>query len=188
MSVRLLPLLAVLAAGCAPDMGVQPRYDAYEASDFFADGAAMRPLPAHTIARGQPDTRDTLHTGLANGLLVADFRQPVTRELLLRGREQYQVFCAVCHGLTGAGDGMIVQRGFPAPPTFHSDRLRGAPVGHFVQVIADGYGLMYPYASRVPAEDRWAVVAYIRALQLSQHATPDDVPPDELRRLEGEAP
>jgi mono/diheme cytochrome c family protein len=186
MSTRVTALfLSLLICGCEPPMGQQPKYDAYAASDFFSDGAAMRPLPAHTIARGQLTADDTYHTGLHDGTLTAEFPEPVTPALLARGRENFDVFCSVCHGLTGAGDGMIVQRGFPPPPTFHSERLRQAPVGHFVDVINRGYGVMYPYGSRVPASERWAITAYIRALQLSQHATLADVPAAEQVKLEG---
>ncbi|WP_395747396.1 c-type cytochrome [Prosthecobacter sp.] len=184
--IRRLPalLLLLFLAACKPQMGEQAKHEAYTPSDFFADGAAMRPLPAHTVARGQLSATDAYHTGLrGDGQLTTEFPDPVTPALLTRGREMFEVFCSVCHGFTGAGDGMIVQRGFPAPPTFHSDRLRQAPVGHFVNVIHSGYGVMYRYASRVPAADRWAIVAYIRALQLSQHATLADVPDADRSRL-----
>ena len=108
----------------------------------------------------------------------------VTRELIARGQQRFDIYCAVCHVATGAGNGMIVQRGFPAPPSFHEQRLRDAPVGHFVDVITNGYGVMYSYASRVMPEDRWASAAYIRALQLSQHAAPGDADPAGARQLE----
>jgi mono/diheme cytochrome c family protein len=111
------------------------------------------------------------------------FPVPVTRETLQRGQERYNIYCAVCHGANGHGNGMIVQRGFPAPPSFHSDRLRQAPPGHFYYVMTRGYGVMYSYASRVVPEDRWAIAAYIRALQLSHGATTNDVPPAERGRL-----
>jgi mono/diheme cytochrome c family protein len=190
MKARLVVVLAaVVVSGCRPQMGVQPRCQPYERSDFFPDGSAMRPIPAHTIARGQLDANEAFHTGLRpDGRVVAEFPEPVTPQLVARGREQFEIFCAVCHGFTGKGDGMVVQRGFPAPPTFHSDRLRGAPVGHFVDVMTRGYGVMFPYASRVSAADRWAIVAYIRALQLNQHASMADVPPAERAKLEGREP
>jgi mono/diheme cytochrome c family protein len=189
MKARAVLLASLVVAGCRPQMGVQPRSEPYAHSDFFSDGSAMRPLPAHTIARGQLEANDAFHTGLRpDGRLVTEFPEPITPALVARGRERYEIFCAVCHGLAGAGDGMVVQRGFPAPPTFHSDRLRGAPVGHFVDVMTRGYGVMFPYASRVPAADRWAIVAYIRALQLSQHASAADLPPNERARLEAQRP
>jgi mono/diheme cytochrome c family protein len=192
MNTRLTQLsalfFALILCACEPPMGQQPKYTAYAPSDFFPDGAAMRPIPDHTIARGQLSAGDTYHTGMQGDQLTAEFPEPVTPALLAHGREQFEIFCAVCHGLTGAGDGMIVQRGFPTPPTFHSERLRQAPVGHFVDVIHRGYGVMYPYGSRVPAPERWAITAYIRALQLSQHATLADVPADEITKLEAAAP
>ncbi len=109
---------------------------------------------------------------------------PVTRQSLARGRERFNIYCAVCHGATGDGNGMIVQRGFPQPPSFHDQRLRDAPAGHFVDVITNGYGVMYSYASRVAPEDRWAIAAYIRALQLSQHAASADAEPNAAKQLE----
>ena len=109
---------------------------------------------------------------------------PVTRDLLRRGEERFNIYCAVCHGATGSGDGMIVQRGFPQPSSFHDDRLRQAPVGHFVDVISRGYGVMYSYASRVRPDERWAIAAYIRALQLSQHAAPADADAAVAKELE----
>ena len=110
----------------------------------------------------------------------------LTPELLARGRERYDIHCAICHGRTGAGNGEIVRRGFPAPPTYHNDRLRNAPIGHFYNVITNGYGVMYPYASRVEPADRWAIAAYIRALQLSHNARPEDVSPSEQSRLQAQ--
>jgi mono/diheme cytochrome c family protein len=178
----------VACAGCKPQMGDQPRYEAYEASDFFPDGAAMRPLPAHTVARGHLQADDIFFTGMRNGKLVAEIPGQITTAMIERGRERFNIHCAVCHGLSGAGDGMIVQRGFPTPPSFHGDRLRAAPAGHFFDVITRGYGVMYPYASRVPPEDRWAIVAYVRAIQLSQNATLADVPATERGKLETKEP
>jgi mono/diheme cytochrome c family protein len=130
---------------------------------------------------------EQLYTGHANGLPVNTFPTPVTMEMLERGQQRFDIYCAVCHGRTGEGNGMIVRRGFPTPPSFHIDRLREAPVGHFVEVINNGYGLMYSYASRVQPADRWAIAAYIRALQLSQHAGLADAPADEQAKLEQEA-
>jgi len=177
-------VLVVAAGGCKPQMGDQPKYRAYQENDFFADGAAMRPVPPHTVARGQFDADDPYRTGLKDGLLVAQLPEPLTPQLLARGQERFNVYCSVCHGLTGAGDGMIVQRGFPAPDSFHSPRLRAAPVGYFVRVMTEGYGAMYPYASRVAPKDRWAIAAYIRALQLSQNASLGDLPPETRTQLE----
>ncbi|HWD18663.1 MAG TPA: cytochrome c [Verrucomicrobiae bacterium] len=173
----------VFAAGCRRDMFVQPKSNPLKASDFFADGGAARPLPEHTIARGHLQADTKYFTGKSGTNLLAALPMPVTMELLRRGRERFEINCAPCHGRTGEGNGMVARRGFPAPPTFHQDRLRSAPVGHFFDVITQGYGVMYSYAQRVEPADRWAIAAYIRALQLSRHAQPEDAPPDERARL-----
>ncbi len=175
-------LLAV--AGCRPDMYNQPRYKTYAEDAFFRDGASARPLPPHTVARGHADLDTEYFEGkTTDGKLVEAFPEPVTRATLERGRERYDIYCAVCHGRTGEGNGMIVQRGFPAPPSYHTDRLRTAPVGHFYDVITNGYGVMYPYAARVEPPDRWAIAAYIRALQFARNARIDDVPAAERSTL-----
>jgi mono/diheme cytochrome c family protein len=180
--------LAVFLSGCRRDMGQQSYHRPLDASEVFADRMASRPLVEHTIARGQLHEDEQFFTGRLGGQPVNTFPAPVTRETLERGRQRFEIYCAVCHGRTGEGNGMIVHRGFPAPPSFHLDRLREAPVGHIVEVINNGYGLMYSYASRVEPADRWAIAAYIRALQLSQHATLTDAPPTERARLQQEAP
>ena len=176
--------LAILT-GCAGNMRDQPRDDTYQRDPFFTNGQAARPLPTGVVARGQLDADTLRYTGLVNGTPAATFPYPVTKEMLERGQERYTIYCAVCHGATGYGDGIIVQRGFPRPPSYHTDALRNAPPGLFFDVITNGYGVMYSYASRVSPDDRWAIVAYIRALQLSQHASPNDVPPAERQKLEG---
>jgi len=169
-------LLLLAAAGCRPDMYNQPRYKTYAEDDFFRDGASARPLPPHTVARGHADLDTEYFEGKTeDGKLVEAFPEAVTRGLLDRGRERFDIYCAVCHGRTGEGNGMIVQRGFPTPPSYHTERLRTAPVGHFYDVITNGYGVMYSYAARVEPSDRWAIAAYIRALQLAQNSTLDDV-------------
>jgi mono/diheme cytochrome c family protein len=161
----------------------QPKAKTYSASDFFSDGMSARPIPAHTVEfHGAPED-EALATGLRNGMLVAQLPVQLTPHLLQRGRERYEIYCAVCHGATGDGQGEVVQRGYPAPPTYHSDRLRNAPIGHFYDVITNGYGVMYSYASRVEPDDRWAIAAYIRALQLSQHAAAGDLAPNEQQLL-----
>lgn len=190
----LLFAFSVLAAGCGVrfDMQDQPRYKVYKKSDFFVDGLSSRELPQGTVARGLLKDNKALHTGkidnpdpnvqvetttnAAGNTLVSSFPNaidefpvPVTKELVDRGQERYNIYCSVCHGPVGAGDGMIVRRGFSPPPTYHDDRLRNAPVGHFFDVITNGWGKMNPYADKLPAADRWAVVAYIRALQVSQN-------------------
>jgi mono/diheme cytochrome c family protein len=186
-TIAMLVLAALCLCACRRDMGQQPYHRPLDASSVFADGMSARPLPEHTIARGQLHEDEQFFTGRLAGQPVNTFPAPVTQETLERGRERFEIYCAVCHGRTGEGNGMIVRRGFPAPTSFHVDRLREAPAGHFVEVITYGYGLMYPYASRVEPADRWAIAAYIRALQLSQHAALDDAPPAERVTLEQEA-
>jgi mono/diheme cytochrome c family protein len=172
-------LLALV--GCHSDMYDQPRYEPLERSDFFDDGRASRPLVAGTIPFGVAPTDDVLHTGREGGQLVSELPVGLTEGLLKRGQERFNIYCSVCHGRGGDGNGMIVERGYRQPPTYHSDRLRGVPIGHFFDVMTNGFGAMPSYALQVPVEDRWAIAAYIRALQVSQHATVDDVP-DELRK------
>jgi hypothetical protein len=157
-------------------------------SDFFQDAAASRPLPQFTVARGHLDEDPVFYTGMVGTNLVETLPVPVTRALLERGQERYNIYCSVCHGRTGQGDGMIVQRGFPVPPSYHLERLRTAPIGHFFDVITRGYGVMFSYASRVEPADRWAIAAYLRVLQLSRHATLEDVPPAQRAILERAVP
>jgi mono/diheme cytochrome c family protein len=176
--------LCLLVAGGCQKMAGQPYYRPYEDSSFFADGTSARPIPDDTVARGNLRDDPVLFSGKSNGADVDQFPFPVDRQVLDRGRDRFSIFCAPCHGLSGYGDGMIVQRGFLPPPSFHTDRLRQAPVGHFFDVATNGFGAMPPYADQVPVRDRWAIVAYIRALQLSQDAGLDDVPPDQRAALE----
>ncbi len=145
---------------------------------------ASRPIVAHTVARGELNEDEAFYTGKIGTNLVAAFPMPITREVLLRGRERFEIYCAACHDRTGEGRGIIVQRGFPPPLSFQLDRLRAAPVGHFFDVISHGYGIMYSYADRAEPADRWAIAAYIRVLQASRSATVADVPPAERTRLE----
>ncbi len=186
-----LGLAGLLLGGlpaCRPDMFNQPRGKTLGPSDFFADGAASRPLPAHTVPRGFLNENEVYFTGQVGTNLVETMPMPVTRALLERGRERFDIYCAVCHGRTGEGNGMIVQRGFPAPPSYHLDRLRTAPIGHFYDVMTRGYGVMFSYATRVEPQDRWAIAAYIRALQLSQNGRLPDAPPGERSKLEAANP
>jgi hypothetical protein len=186
-SLRFLTVFILLltVTGCRRDMFQQPSERPLERNDFFRDNQmASRPLPPHTIARGHLDADEALYTGKIGPNLVTTFPFPITREVLLRGQERFDIYCAPCHGRTGDGNGMIPQRGFPAPPSYHIDRLRLAPVGHFFDVITHGYGVMYSYGSRVDPTDRWAIVAYIRALQLSHDAKVSDAPPQERAQLE----
>jgi mono/diheme cytochrome c family protein len=157
--------LAVALAGCDVSMTQQNKYNTYAPSEFWADGASARPLPEHTVAQGD----------LARARASAT-PPPVNEALLTRGRGRYDIFCSPCHGLNGKGDGIIVAHGFPQPPSYLEPRLLSAPASTFYDAITNGYGVMYAYADRVAPHDRWAIIAYIRALQLSQHATPAQVP------------
>jgi len=179
-------LCLLLTSGCRQDMHVQPRYNPLEPSTFFDDGRSARPAVPGTVARGQLRTDEAFYTGKLNGVEVSTFPFPITREVLERGRERYNIYCTPCHDRVGDGHGMIVQRGFPPPPSYHIDRLRQAPVGHFVDVMTNGYGTMYSYASRLEPRDRWAIAAYIRALQLSQQAKLSELSEEDRRRLEGQ--
>ena len=180
------------ATACRYDMQDQPRYKPYKQSDFFSDGKAMRDPVEGTVARGQLRENKAFWTGkkenadsniqvetttdATGNTLVSNFPNdiekipvPISQELIERGQQRYNIYCIVCHGAVGNGDGMIVRRGYPAPPTYHDDRLRNAPDGHFFDVITNGWGKMNSYGSQIPAADRWAIVAYIRALQIAQN-------------------
>jgi mono/diheme cytochrome c family protein len=161
-----------------------PRYDPLEESSFFPDGRSERMPVANTMARGTLHEDELFYEGKVNGQLANTFPMPVDATLMLRGRERFNVFCSPCHGRTGKGDGMVVHRGFRAPPSFHDTRLRDAPVGYFFDVMTHGFGAMQDYASQVPVSDRWAIAAYIRALQLSQHATLKEVPQEKRAELD----
>ncbi len=179
-----LLLAVVVCLGCRQDLYNQPRKKPYAASEFFDDGRSARPPVPGTIARGQLNDDPHLYTGRVNGQLVTTFPFPVDRAVLERGRSRYNIYCAPCHDRVGNGNGMIVLRGYRQPPSLHIDRLRQAPAGHYFDVMTNGLGAMPDYAAQIDAHDRWAVVAYIRALQLSQRATTAEVPPEEMRRLE----
>ncbi|EEF61946.1 conserved hypothetical protein [Pedosphaera parvula Ellin514] len=175
-----------LLCGCRHEMYDQPKSDPLEKSDFFKNGAASRPLVSGTVARGHLEADQAFYRGMIGTNLVTEFPMPITKQVLERGRERYEIYCSVCHARTGDGNGMIPQRGFPVPPSYHIDRLRDAPVGHFYDVITRGYGVMYSYASRVEPADRWAIAAYIRALQLSHNSRLENVPPADRAKLEGQ--
>jgi mono/diheme cytochrome c family protein len=177
-----------LGTGCRQDMHDQPKYKPLRESDFFADKRASRPLVAGTVARGSLREATLFYTGkLESGLLTDKLPMPVTKELLDRGRVQFETYCAPCHGRTGAGHGMIVQRGFKKPFSYHIDRLRMMPVGYFYDVITNGFGAMSDYAAQVAVKDRWAIAAYVRTLQLSQYAPLDAVPAAKRAALESAA-
>jgi len=173
-----------LLAGCRQKMADQPRYEPLVRSTFFEDGRAARPLVEGTVARGELRGDELLYAGKEGGKPVDLFPFPVTLAVLARGQQRYNIFCSPCHDRAGTGQGMIVRRGYRVPSSFHIDRLRQAPAGYFFDVISNGFGVMPDYAQQVQPEDRWAIVAYIRALQLSQHATLADVPEDQRQQLE----
>jgi hypothetical protein len=175
----------VCVAGCRQDMHDQPKFKPLRANSFFADGRSARPLVAGTVARGTLQEDDHLFTGRMNNEFVTTFPFPVTKEGILRGQERFNIFCSPCHGQLGNGEGAIVQRGMKKPPSFHIDRLRESPPGYFFNVITNGFGAMFDYSDRIPARDRWAIIAYIRALQLSQNAKLDDVPQEKRQELAG---
>jgi hypothetical protein len=173
----------LFAPACRQDMHDQPKYIPLRESTFFGDARSARPLPEGTVARGQLHDDLFLESGKIGKDDATMFPFPVDEQLMARGRERFDIFCSPCHGRTGNGDGMIVRRGYRRPPTYHDDRLRNAPVGHFVDVMANGFGAMPDYAEQVEARDRWAIAAYIRALQLSQHGRVADVPERERGAL-----
>lgn len=154
----------------------QPKYIPLRESGFFADGRSERPLVPGTVPRGELREDTPYYTGLVGDKLVDAFPTPVTKDLLKRGRERFDIYCAPCHSALGDGFGMVARRGYLRPPSFHDDRLRNAPLGHFYRVMTYGSGAMPDYAQQISPADRWAIVAYIRALQLSQAAPVSDVP------------
>jgi hypothetical protein len=173
----------LLLLGCQQQMADQPRYEPLQKSEFFDDQRASRPLVEGTVARGQLHDDERLYTGKSNGKPVETFPLQINRQFLLRGQERYDIFCSPCHDRIGSGQGMIVRRGFRPPPSYHIDRLRTAPVGHFFDVATQGFGAMPGYAEQIPARDRWAIVAYIRVLQLSQNAKLSELPERDRRAI-----
>jgi mono/diheme cytochrome c family protein len=176
-------LAVSLSSACRQDMHDAPRFDPLEATTLFHTEASAQPLVAGTVARGHLNADELLHTGKVDGQDAAVFPFPITREDLDRGQERFNIFCSPCHGRTGDGNGMVVQRGYRQAASYHVDRLRTVPVGYFFDVMTNGFGAMPDYRSQIPVEDRWRIAAYIRALQLSRMATEADVPADEMRRL-----
>lgn len=166
----------------------QPKYIPLRQSDFFGDGRSSRPLIAGTVARGLLKEDTKFYTGKENGQPISEFPLPVTMDLLKRGQNRFNIYCSPCHGQTGNGLGMIVRRGMRRPPSYHIDRLRQQPIGYFFDVITNGFGAMYDYSAQIEPRDRWAIAAYIRVLQRSQHASPADVPPDKTAELGSLAP
>lgn len=177
----------LLVAGCHTDMWIQPKDKNLQQDDFFSNKMAARPQVPGTVARGMANTDDAFYTGRVDGKLVSTLPVPPTKEFLKRGQERYTIYCTPCHGRLGDGKGMINQRGLVLgryPADYNTDRLRKMPIGHFYDVMTNGYGAMYSYAARIEPIDRWAIAAYIRALQLSQFATVNDVPAEERSKLD----
>ncbi|HEV7734816.1 MAG TPA: cytochrome c [Candidatus Binatia bacterium] len=186
-TMAVLALGTLLASGCRQDMQDQPKYEPLEPSSFFRDGRASRPPVEGTVWRTDKLGDPSLTTGRVGAEYVEFVPLPVTTELLARGRQRYDIFCSPCHDRVGTGAGMIVLRGYRKPPSFHIERLREQRDGYFFDVITNGFGVMPNYAQQIPVDDRWAITAYIRALQLSQTATLADVPESERATLAGGA-
>jgi mono/diheme cytochrome c family protein len=178
---------AGLAAGCNQEMRNDSRLKPFEPSPVFADGRSSRQFVPGTVAhRADRPVDVALTQGVGqDGQPIATIPVPITPELLAVGKKNYDIFCSVCHGQNGYGDGIVARRGFPAPPSYHIDRLRRAPSGHIYDVITNGYGVMYSYRDRIPTpEERWAVAAYVKTLQFSQYATQPDLPAEELTKVQ----
>jgi hypothetical protein len=187
LAIALLALSTALIS-CRQEMYDQPKYKPLAESNFFADHRTSRPIPDGTVARGWLNADSKYFEGKVGDQLVTALPMRLTRELLTRGQERYNIFCSPCHDRTGNGRGMVVRRGYQPPPSLHIERLRDAPVGHFFEVASHGLGAMPDYASQIPVEDRWAIAAYIKALQLSEWAPVSDVPADKRSALSQKPP
>jgi mono/diheme cytochrome c family protein len=185
MTARISAFCLLLSAflGCRQKMAVQPRYDPLEPSDFFADHMAARPRIAGTVARGEVAIAGPAATGKINGVDVDGYPFPVTTAVMNRGQERFNIYCSPCHGRLGDGNGMIPSRGYRRPPSYHTDALRTAKTGHFFDVMTNGFGAMPSYAPQVSVQDRWAIIAYIRALQLAHNATVNELTAEERGKL-----
>lgn len=184
LTLGAIVLLAAATTACRQDMHDQPKYIPLRPSSFFSDGRSARPLPEGSVARGHLAEDTLLHTGKgADGKPANLFPFPVTKAVIARGQERFNAFCTPCHDRTGNAQGMVVRRGFRRPPSYHVDRLREVPHGYIFDVITNGFGAMPDYAAAIPVEDRWAIVAYVRALQLSQHASVNDIPAADRAKL-----
>ena len=185
--MRVLPMLLLalaVVAGCRQDMHDAPRYEAFEASSTFADNRASRTPPVGTVPRGWLREDEALYTGKVAGQPIEQFPFAIAHAELARGRQRFNIFCTPCHGQLGDGNGMVVQRGLRQAASFHQDRLRQETIGYFFDVITNGFGAMPDYATQIPVRDRWLIVAYVRALQLSQHASVNELPPDQRAAIE----
>ena len=186
---HILPFLTAVLAAAVPgckreDMHNQARHEFHEESDFFADGMASRPPVEGTVAQGQPLRDNPLVAWRAGDKFADTYPFPIDRAALERGRERYNIYCSMCHGDSGAGDGKIVRRGFAKPPSFHDERLRAAAPGYYVEVITHGYGAMYSYNDRVAPEDRWKIAAYVKTLQLSRRTDLASLSPEDRRKVD----
>ncbi|HXG88481.1 MAG TPA: cytochrome c [Vicinamibacterales bacterium] len=180
-----IALLVLFAAGCRQDMHDAPRYEAYEANAFYADGRASRSAPTGTVARGWLRDDEALYTGKVNGQAIDTVPFAISHADLKRGQERFNIYCTPCHGRLGDGNGMVVQRGLRQAASYHQDRLRQERIGYFYDVITNGFGAMQGYAEQVPVRDRWLIASYVRALQHSQNASVNDVPADRRGELDG---
>jgi hypothetical protein len=191
ITLLVLALCLVAGSACRQDMHNQPKYRPLRPSTLYADGSSARPLVEGTVARGTLQEDEAFFTGRLDKVPVKELPFPVDAHVLDRGEERFNIYCAPCHDRTGGGQGMVVQRGYRPPPSFHIDRLRQADPGHFFDVITNGFGTMPDYRVQIAPRDRWMIVAYIRALQLSQHAATADIPggdPTKVPQPAGERP
>ncbi len=183
-AILVFTLVTVGLTACHRNMQEQPKFLPDQQNyDFPGEEVDRKPVE-HTVPRGPVNDGTTFYTGKSGDALATAFPMPVSLEMVKQGQEAFDINCSECHGRDGYGEGMIVQRGFPQPPSFHSERLRDAPVGHFFDVITNGYGAMYPFGSRIMPADRWAIISYIRALQFSQNATTDRIESTDNTELE----
>jgi mono/diheme cytochrome c family protein len=172
------------SGACRQDMHNQPKYRPLRESSFFLDQQASRSVVPGTVARGELQEDTLLYTGKVDGSDALLFPFRVDESVMARGQQRFNIYCSPCHGRTGLGDGMVVRRGYRRPPSFADERLRQAPIGHFFDVMTNGFGAMPDYAAQIKVTDRWAIAAYVRALQLSAHATVEDVPVAERGQLQ----
>jgi mono/diheme cytochrome c family protein len=182
-----VPLIAIGGSACRQDMHNQPKYLPLRPSDFFGDGRSQRPLIEGTVARGHLNDDEAFYTGRGpDGNFLDAFPFPVTKNVMQRGQQRFDIYCAPCHDRLGNGDGRVVRRGYRHPPSYHIDRLRQVPNGYIYDVITNGFGAMPDYSAQIQPADRWAIVAYVRALQLAQNGKIDDVPADKRGELNEE--
>jgi mono/diheme cytochrome c family protein len=180
--------LVMLLTGCRQDMQNEPRYKPLAESEFFSDHRSARPQVEGTVARGQLRIDEARYTGKIDGEDIDQFPIPIGKADIERGQTRFNIYCTPCHGRVGDGNGMVVLRGFRQPPSYYSDRLLNAPVGHYFDAVTNGFGAMPSYASRIQTDDRWRIIAYIRALQLSESASLNEVPADQRQNLPVEPP